>query len=307
MLSLYPFRRPGMRLPMALYGWHRLPLLRKHDARVQLHHLFHADLYPFPVLRTLRHPIVYTIVASVQSQKRPIRRDSINALVDAVVVSNQRDLETLQSLGIKNYHLIRPSIDVSCFKFTPVSHHSKFVLMSGSAPWTKAQFALKGVEALFTAIRNLPELHLVLLWRGLFLEELKTRICEHRLENRVKIINKKVDVNDVLGRVHASIVLASRHQIVKAYPHSLLESLAAGKPVIVSQSIPMADYVGETATGVIVPQVTPNDVEQAIQRLMSGYEGFQSNAHQAGQRDFSPKITLEKYRAVYNNADTGDD
>jgi len=50
-------------------------------------------------------------------------------------------------------------------------------------------------------------------------------------------------VNKTLVSVHAAITLADREGIIKVYPHSLLDALAAGKPVLVSRAIPMADYV----------------------------------------------------------------
>ena len=66
------------------------------------------------------------------------------------------------------------------------------------------------------------------------------------LEKQVEILNKRVDVNAVLAGVHGSIALVTNPAIIRSFPHSLMESLAAGKPVIVSRSIPMSDYVEQT-------------------------------------------------------------
>ena len=67
---LYPFRRPGLPWPRALYGLHRLPALRRAEAETDLHHVYGPDLYVYPALRLLRRPIVYTVTTSLDPGAR---------------------------------------------------------------------------------------------------------------------------------------------------------------------------------------------------------------------------------------------
>ena len=46
-----------------------------------------------------------------------------------------------------------------------------FVLLAGSAPWTREQFHSKGVDALLKVAQQVPSLRLIFLWRGLLLRE----------------------------------------------------------------------------------------------------------------------------------------
>ena len=297
-IHLYPFRRPGIRWPRALYGWHKWRELRSKENTACLHHVFANELFPFPLYLSLNRPVIYSIVASVQAQRiRP--RPAWFPFVKKIIVSNQRDLNALQRWGFTNCELIRPGIDVARFSHTPLREGSKFIILAGSAPWVNAHFRQKGFDVLLQAVQTLPALHLVLLWRGVLFEEINDRIKRYGLAERVEIINRKVEVNEVLAHVHAAIVLADRPEIVKAYPHSLLEALAAGKPVLVSRAIPMADYVNESCCGSVVEELKLDQVCRAIEQLRRNYNNYQINALKIGQQDFSASTMLTKYKRVY--------
>jgi glycosyltransferase involved in cell wall biosynthesis len=178
----------------------------------------------------------------------------------AVAAADERSLKRLRKWGVTNVVLVRPGIDTARFSHSPLPLHGDIKLMVGSAPWTKGQFRTKGVEALLEAARQNSRLRLVFLWRGVLAEEMEQRARQMNLGRQVEVLNRLVDVNRVLADVHASITLATDPAIIKSYPHSLLDSLAAGKPVLVSRSIPMADYVEQTGCGEVVENVTPADI-----------------------------------------------
>jgi glycosyltransferase involved in cell wall biosynthesis len=295
LVYLNPSRHPGIPVPWILYGLHRLPYLRKMEATTDIHHIFNAGLHPFPFLRWLRRPVLYSVVSGLPAHKRPPRLQA-----HTIVVSNERDKSILNSWGIANCRLIRPGIDVSRFTYSPLPLCSDLTLMAGSAPWTRQQFRLKGVDALLEAARIMPGLRLVFLWRGMLVEEMRQRVRRNGLEGRVEVLNEKVDVNRVLARVHAAIVLSDNPTIIKAYPHSLLESLAAGKPVLVSRCIPMADYAAETGCGQVVERVTAADLLRAIERLVEHYDDFQAKALQVGHKDFSQQTLIAAYKQLYD-------
>jgi glycosyltransferase involved in cell wall biosynthesis len=88
---------------------------------------------------------------------------------------------------------------------------------------------------------------------------------------------------------------------VKAYPHSLMESLAAGKPVLVSRAIPMADYVARTGCGAVVEEVSAAGVLTAIARLTEQYDDLQRAAWRVGQRDFTQQVMIASFQRVYGH------
>lgn len=295
---LNPARRPGSRYPERLYGLHCLLYLRRREATVRLHHIYNSHLLYFPYLRWLRRPIIYSVTAGLRSSHPPGNLRKLEH-ISVIVVSNERDRATLCAWGLKNVHVIRSGIDMERFSPAPPPDGPGFTLLSGSAPWTKPQFHSKGVEALLGAAETRPDLRLVFLWRGLLFEAMQKQVAQHKVQAQVQVINQEVDVNQVLAGVHAAVVLATDPTLVKAFPHSLLEALATGRPVLVSQSLPMADYVARTGCGQVVEVVNPGGVLEALARLEANYETHRAAALRVRQRDFSREALVEAYRRLY--------
>jgi glycosyltransferase involved in cell wall biosynthesis len=297
LVYLNPNEQSPIYLPRLLFGFHKLKEIRAEEASSQVHHLYNADPFPFPVLRWLRQPIIYSISSGVGNRRPNI--SFFNSLA-AVTVSDARSLNRLEAWGLTNCHLVRPGIDAAHFAHTPLSIQSEFRVMVGSAPWMQKQFHIKGIDALLAAARQAPHLRLVFLWRGVLIEEIERRVRQMNLEKQVEIVNRIVNVNQMLATVHASITLVTDPTIIRSYPHSLMESLAAGKPVIVSRSIPMADYVERTNCGTIVENITPGEILTAVEELGREYEDFQASAQRVGKRDFSRQALIESFQNVYD-------
>lgn len=300
-IQLYPLRRPSRIFPKQLYGIHQVRALRRREATVDLHHLYYATLYPFPWLRWLKRPLVYSIVTGVGSSLAGRRPDWLKR-IHTIVTPNPRDEAILKSWPGVRFSLIRPGIEVERFTHTPCVLDRELVLLVGSAPWIRRQFAEKGIDLLLdlAAGGQIP-LRLVFLWRGWLADELKRRVTRRGLAPRVEIVNEWADVNRILARVHATVVLADSEKLVKAFPHSLMESLAAGKPVLVSECIPMADYVRSAQCGEVVPVLTLDAVQGAVRRLMDHYAELQAAAVARGRADFALEPMLRAYGKVYGD------
>jgi glycosyltransferase involved in cell wall biosynthesis len=283
-------------IPRVLFGFHKLRELRQREASLHLHHFYNPDPFPFPYLRTLRRPVIYSVTCGVKDRRPNLGYFSSLA---AIAVPDERTLKQLRSWGLENVARVCPGIDTKRFTRSPLPLQSEIRLMVGSAPWTKGQFRTKGVDALLLAARQAPHLRLIFLWRGVLAAEMDHRVHQMNLANQVTVLNGLVDVDQVLAGVHASVTLAAAPGIVKAYPHSLMESLAAGKPVLVSQAIPMADYVRQTGCGQVVEQVTPAAILAAIESLGREYESLQESAQQVGRRDFSLQQMIASCSRIY--------
>jgi glycosyltransferase involved in cell wall biosynthesis len=297
-IQLYPLPFPSRFYPPLLYGLHRICALRRLDTQVDLHHVYYGDLYPFPVLRLLRKPVVYAVMAGAERNTRPA---ALTAWPDRsrIVVSNRRDAEQLAARGVAPVTIIPPAIDTAAFDYTPPPVPRPFTLLMASAPWVRGQFKLKGVDVLLEAAARMPDLKLILLWRGLLLDELVRRIERFNVTDRVTVINERVDVNTLLAKSHAAIVMAQTAKIVKAWPHSLMESLAAGKPVLVSRAVPMSDFVSENRCGVVIPHVDTGSLMHALNVLRRHYSVLQRHALETGRRAFDRERFTAAYRALY--------
>jgi glycosyltransferase involved in cell wall biosynthesis len=299
LIYLNPNQHSPVRLPRLVFGFHRIRELRRRDKNIELHHVYNPDPYPFPVLRFLRRPIVYSISGGVGT-RRPDTR-FFNSLA-AVLVADDHSQNQLTAWGVENVARVRAGIDTSRFSCTPLPLHSTIRLMVGSAPWTPAQFQTKGVNALLSAAQRNRRLQLVFLWRGILKDQMLHQVQQMDLAQQVTVLGGQMDVNEILAGVHGSITLATAPGIVKSYPHSLIESLAAGKPVLVSRSVPMAAYVEKTGCGKVIERVTPSEILAAVESLAAEYDALKSVAQQVGQRDFSLQAMLSSFESVYAHA-----
>jgi glycosyltransferase involved in cell wall biosynthesis len=291
-----PNQRSPLYIPRLLFGFHKLRELRAREGSVDLHHFYNPDPFPFFYLRQLRRPVIYSITCGVNHHRPNL---AFLTSLAAIAVTDQRSRQRLKAWGLGNVFLVRPGIETTRFTCSPLPLGSDIRLMVGSAPWTPAQFRTKGVDALLAAAKALPRLHLVFLWRNVLTGEMKRKVRQLKLEEQVTVLDELVEVNQVLAGVHASITLAMAPGIVKSFPHSLLESLAAGKPVLVSRAIPMADYVETTGCGRVVENVTVEDILAAVDSLTREYEVLQHVARQTGRRDFSQQAMLDSYQKLY--------
>jgi glycosyltransferase involved in cell wall biosynthesis len=262
--------------------------------------VYAPQLLRLPLLRLLRRPVVYTVTSGVGREDRLPAASYLRRL-RAIVVPGRTDLDALARRGLGNARLIRPGIDVSRFVDAPPPAGPEFVLLSGSAPWARRQFRSKGVDALLELAREMRDVRLVFLWRGVLLPELVARVERFGLSGRVEILRDWVDVSRVLTRVHAAVVLAGRPGLVRAYPHSLMEALAAGRPVVVSDGSPMAEYVRVTECGRVVPGLGTADLIAAVRDLRGSYEAYRARASEVGKRDFSQEELIGAYRDLYDS------
>jgi glycosyltransferase involved in cell wall biosynthesis len=293
-----PSWRARKRYPRLLLGLHRLSAIREWDKHVDLHHVYAPQLYLLPVLWFLKRPVVYTVTTGVGSGSQTLPTSFLRRF-HAIVVPSRADLDALTRRGLTNAHLVRPGIDVTRFVDTPVPPGPEFVLLSGSAPWTREQLRTKGVDTLLEVARDMRDLRLVFLWRGVLLPELVARVTRLQVSERVEILRDRVDVSRVLARVHAAVVLAGRPGLVRAYPHSLLEALATGRPVVMSDGNPMAEHIRETGCGRVVSGLEATDLIEAIQQLRQNYEAYQARARAVGRRDFSLEKLVTAHRDLY--------
>ncbi len=278
LFHLYPTHAPGTRIPRLAWGLTQLPALWRRERSARLHHIFNPDPFPFAVLRLLRRPVVYTVVGGIREDQREMAC-RLAGLARRILVSSPEDEQQLREWGIEQVQFIPPAIDASRFSYTPLPPGAPFTLLAGSAPWTTEQFASKGVDALLQAAQRHADLRLVFLWRGVVYEEMMQRVQARGLGDRVRVLNEQVDVNAALANASAAIVLAARSDVVKAYPHSLLESLAAGKPVLISRAIPMASWVEQAGLGVVIDGVDADAVLRAVADLEG--RSFQPDALRA--------------------------
>jgi glycosyltransferase involved in cell wall biosynthesis len=293
-ISLSPARSLPPLIPVSLYGMHQIQALKRLERDVDIFHLFFPYLVNFRFLRYLSKPVIYTIISGVDEKRLP--RSAPHC---ALVVSSGREADTLRSRGFHNVHVIRPGIDHSQIHVAPPQEPvHEFVLLVGSSPWARSQFDTKGFNLLLKVLERLPQVRLICLWRGVLYREWSDRIRLSGLTDRVEIIREKADISAILSRCHAAAVLSAMSDQIKSYPNSLMESLAAGRPVIVSRSNPISYYVEDNGCGKVIENLGIDELIDSIHEIMDGYSNFTGAALLAG-RALSATRMIDDYRRLY--------
>lgn len=291
----YPFSHYFSFLPPFIFGLHKLVDIWKKEQNCDVHHLFFSIWYPFPLLFLLRKPVIFTVAGGLAHSLQYAPRKKIH-----LVLASEHEQRQAKERGWKNTSVVYPGINTRALISIPPAERSKeFVLLAGSAPWEKSKFVQKGFYLMLKLVKLNPDIRLITLWRGVLFEEWKAMIEEYEVTDRVEVYNNWVEIDAIMPRVHAAIVLADRGGIVKAWPHSLLEALTANRPVVISRVIPMASYVEEHETGVVVETMEYKELEEAIHTLIKDYEKYQKSASQTGDL-FSIDRNIHAYQDIYN-------
>ncbi len=296
---LYPEKRSNALSSRFFCGLHQLRKLRAVDQRVDVHHVFSNGLYPYPVLAFLKKPIVFSSLIGLSSQKRLLYPLFLRNVRHFTVPSGS-DQSLLKNWGYENISVVTSGIDLSRFFTSPLVLEKKFILFCGSAPWNSEQFRSKGVDLLLEAMRKLPWLHVVFLWRGLLLQEMRAKISAAGVRNQATVLSEYVDVNKVLAQVHAGIILVGNQNVIKGYPHSLLETLAAGKPIIVSDCLPIAELARQGA-GEVVGGLSLLNFILAVKRIRKEYPKYVARITKLDLSCFSEEEMLQKMIGIYES------
>ena len=308
-VHLHPFANPAQRFPMAAMGLTRLPQILKLAASCDVVHVFNPTLYAFPFLRFVSKPVVYTVSASLR-RKVSHGHTRFAKRLSAIVVSNTRDHQNLSQRGLINVFKVMPGHDLSKFaklrnrpaRQSPKGTNQRLRLLSASAPWTLSQFKTKGIDALLEAVSISNRLEATLVMRGSYQEVTRRKVEALGISGRVTILDGTQDIAAVMAGSDCAVLAASTPEVVKAWPHSLLEALAARRPVITSRKIPIADFVAETGCGIVLETVSGEAIAQAAEAIAGDLTGYRAAARRFRWQEFSPQAMAESYEAIYRAA-----
>jgi glycosyltransferase involved in cell wall biosynthesis len=82
------------------------------------------------------------------------------------------------------------------------------------------------------------------------------------------------------------------------FGHAVMESLASGIPVVVSNKVALANIVSKYAAGVVIESNTPNEISWAISRILENQQEFSANALNAAKNEFSWGAIAKSWRSI---------
>lgn len=214
-----------------------------------------------------------------------------------MVVESERDKQIMDQGGIAatSMRLIRPGFEIAPY----VPAGGPFRLLFASSPLGKYQLLERGIYLMLEAAQRLRDVEFLFVWRERDADRLSSLVHERGLSN-VEVLNGYVpNMGEIYDSVHGSILPALDYASVKPCPHSGVEALAHGKPIVTSSMTSLASIVRRRECGVCFEPHT-EDLISAIERLREEYDQLQANCHRVVREMFSPEYFRREYMALYH-------
>ena len=284
-------------------GFHSrfIPLLRAVipfvEAAARLNHVY-AEVNPWVFLKALaRRPIVLTIASE--------KGDPVPELLNRctlIVVQTEAMKRRLAGLGIPGdkLRLIYPGIDLT--RFAPreswSSGHRPSILFA-TFPRSEAELASRGVLLLLETAKKYPEIDFRFVSRpwgsgNTAQSAVAARIREYGLTNVRILEGIQSRMEDLYRRHDFTVVPYTQTDGGKECPRSLIEALACGVPVLISQAAPFASFIADHDCGVVF-SCSPEGLAAGLETALGAYSRMSRNAARVARDAFDLNQTLREY------------
>lgn len=316
----------GQGLPFSEYGIGRLwgPqtfrqqlrfLLYLKRRRIQIVHTygFYPNVFAIPAAAVARRAVIIASIRDTGVLLTPARK-RVQKLAcrpaDCIVANAEAVRQWLISEGYdpKKITVIQNGIAVSRFvrRNGNGKLHQELGLPSGSplvAVLSRLN-QLKGVQHFLEAARlaaeRSPQVRFLILGDGTYRGELERYAALLGLGERVVFTGFRTDVPEVLSEVSVSVLPS----FSEGLSNVLLESMAAGVPVVATRVGGNPEVVQDGVTGFLVPPGNPEALAHAIRQVLENPElasRFGCAGKQRVMEQFSLQRMVEKTQRLYVN------
>ena len=264
------------------------------EKRFDISHVFGNLDNNHYIKKLSKKPIILTAITGeeINSLKELEKIDRI------VVESDKRKGELIrEGIGEERVRLIYPPLDLDKFDHAPPPGNG-FNILFASSPMGSSYFRTRGINLLLDAAEKTEDVVFNLLWRKKASRDIEKIIKKKKLKN-VNLIDRIIpDMNEIYAEHHATIAPFIGGVENKSCPNSIIESLAAGKPVLVSGDVGISDIVRENGCGVVFEPGEEKLIE-AIEKLQKHYKTYQENCRKCAEKYFSNEKFISEYERLY--------
>jgi len=252
---------------------------------------FAAAMLGLPVVWTEHAPIsVYRGLRGLV--KWPYR--IVGSLVAKVIVFSQVTLESLSALGFKRDQITIVPLGIELRPY--YDHEFNNLVKSSPLLGCVSRFeSFKGlnylIEAMPTILKRFPYLRLVLVGDGCDMSNLKQLVAKMGLQEQVIFTGaiQASRIPDVLSKIDLFI----HPSIKEGTPLSIIEALAACKPVIATDVGGTSELVRNSLTGLLIPPASPSAIVDAVTYMLTNWRAARAMAVN-GQKKIFARYNLGK-------------
>ena len=182
-----------------------------------------------------------------------------------ITISNSSKSDILGRKWAKedNIEIVTPAIDQSQFKTYPKTQNPSFIYLGRVMPWKNVDVALKAFAKVF---EKYPSSEFTVAGFGESLPYLKVLARSLNIENGVKFLGfiPEEIKDELFGRSWAAIQPSS----FEGWGITVIESNAAGTPVIASDIKGLKDSVIDNRTGLLFPLGNVNKLAEYMEKMI---------------------------------------
>jgi glycosyltransferase involved in cell wall biosynthesis len=240
-------------------------------------------------------------ILTITTRSIPVAK-SIFDRIDRFVVEHSEAKEELRALGIADarVRLIYPPIDLN--RFTPAAcRNGPFTVLFASSPDEGSWLEARGIPEILDAAAVRPKIRFRLLWRPWGNSEPRVRrlVAERKLRNVEIAIGCFRNMPDEYNNAHVTVAPFLDSHRSKATPNSIMESMACGRPVLVTPLVGLADLIKDAQAGVICGS-SGEAIAEGLDRLAADWNFYSCAAHKVATDLFGAEKFLAEYRRLYS-------
>lgn len=222
--------------------------------------------------------------------------------VDAFVVEWPAGQDDLLRLGIERNRLrmILPPVDLDRFPIAAGPTQVPFTVLFASSPDRADWLEARGVTLLLEAAALRPAMRFRLLWRpwGNSVPVIQDLIKERGLPNVELRVGRVARMAEMYQQAHVTIAPFRSLDRCKPAPNSVVESLACGRPVVVTRCVGLAELIEHEAAG-LVCEPLGESIVAALDRLQTEWDLFSEHARRTAEKWFREDKFLQAYAELY--------
>jgi teichuronic acid biosynthesis glycosyltransferase TuaC len=266
--------------PLALFAA-VLPVLRRQirEGRgfdlIDAHYFYPDGVAAVLLGRALSRPVVITargsdlnVIATYTVPRRWIRWAARRA--DGLVAVSSGLRRRLAALGVdpERVSVLRNGVDLALFR--PVDRDAARRALGFTRPTLLAVgnlVALKRHRLIVETLTGLPEADLVIVGEGPERASIEALARERGVADRVRLLGRVPQhrLPEIYGAADLLVLVSTS----EGWPNVLLESMACGTPVVVSDIDGIADIVAAPEAGRILGETTPDGLAAAVRDLLA--------------------------------------
>jgi glycosyltransferase involved in cell wall biosynthesis len=280
--------------------WRLARLLEQERIDVLHTHLIQADILGYWAGRLARTPAVVSTKHNVryyERQERWLRPAArwVERRMDAIVAVSSAVGEEYRHA--RHLWVIHNGVDCKKFSPLPLPSHGPVVCVANFTMQKGHRILLEAVARL---VPEFPGLQVELAGSGLMREDLQARAGRLGLANRVAFLHTVQDVRSVLARASMFVLPA----LWEGLGLAVLEAMAMGRPVIVTDVDGLREIVTHERDGLVVQSGDVGALSEAIARLLRDRELAKRLADTARERvveDFTIERMARRLEDFYES------